>query len=189
MRLESNGAGDHQGGGAGGNTPTAIWGLHKGGGGHGDAAGRGGKFAGSFVIGVVHPFGQGYAIQGDSQIGEDGVKGIGDCQIIGGNGSGIALVADDKGVGQAAVFGHGNGRNRLSDAKIGTRAGRNGFLRGNRGRKTASGNGNGIGNVSLSAQRGKAVGGGLIDRVALPPAGTVMPPNCRGGPAITVGAV
>ena len=114
-RGGSDRTGYGQKGGAGDDRPGAgdrI--LRVGGGRYRDGLRRRGEDAGRFVVGVI---GDGSAVVEDGNIGQDGIKGIGQHDIVGCFGC-AAGVLNEEGVGQPPVFRNGDGGDRLGDGQL-----------------------------------------------------------------------
>ncbi len=153
-----DGSADGQGADAGGDHPCAADGiLRVGGGRHGDRALGGGEKACCFVVGVFAALCPCRAVVADAQVGENGIKGVGQNDIVGGSCLGVAIILNDEPIGQRAVFGDGYGLNALGDGQVRTSLGRDGGGSGDRCCNAGARNGCGVVNAVGGAQGSKLI--------------------------------
>ena len=123
-----DGTGDGESSSAGGNgigTGCGILGV--GGCGNRDLTGNGGKQAGSRGVVVLDTLGPGGAVEGNHQVGQNGIESVGDDSVIRSHHGGIAEVLDHEGIGQAITVGDRGGRQGLVDGQEGLGGGSDGF--------------------------------------------------------------
>lgn len=160
--LESDFAGDGQNCHAGIGGIAAVGVLREGGGRYGDLSSHRGKGAGGFIVGVVHGGTLARPIQRHGDVAENGIKLIGNHHRVLCGGRLSAEVLDREGVGDGAATIHHIRAHRLGDGQLRRGFHGKGGLRSQRG--AAAGDGGGIGDGGIRAQRRKGSDGGLIEQ-------------------------
>ena len=161
--YRADGTGDGHGGRAGSHGPFSggrVLGV--GCRGDGDHTVSGCEHACCLVIGVVCAGSEGGAVQSHADIGQQGIKGIGDRGVVGLKHGGIAAVEQLEGVGQLAVLGDGDRGNRLDHAQLSRVSDGDGFLSGHGGNARTL-DGDGVGDRAAGLHRRKAVEGRRVD--------------------------
>ena len=108
--------------------------------------------------------GPGNAVEGDGQICQDGVEGIGDLGIIRGHQGFVAEVLEEEGVGDLAVAHDLGGTDGFGDRNLGTGGDGDSFCSGGGGTEGFAGDGNGVDDRPADAGIGKFIGPGLVDQ-------------------------